>query len=137
PDTKIHLAVEEMFSDIAALRAEADAGGPTPDAAYPLTLCAGERRSSNATTNYRDPAWRAVDTGGALRIHRDDAVRFGIADGDAVVCESRAGSVRATAQYDDSVQRGAVSLPHGFGLKYTDADGKRVSHGPLINLLSS
>lgn len=135
-DGRIHLAVPLMFDWLKALRAEAAAGAPV-DPEFPLTLCAGERRSSNATTNYRDPAWRAIDPLGTLRIHADDAARAGIADGDLVECESRAGRLVAVAQVDDTVLPGALSLPHGFGLRYTTEDGRRAAHGPLINLLTA
>ena len=67
-DGKIHLAIPLMFQAIGALREEAAAGGPGCDRAFPLILSAGERRSSNATTNYRDPRWRTIDPAGALRI---------------------------------------------------------------------
>jgi len=137
PDGRIHLAIEPMLEALAALGAEAAAGGPTRDPAFPFVLCAGERRASNATTSYRDPAWRSTDRAGALRISRPDAERLAIADGDLVSVESRRGSVVATAELDDTVQPGAVSLPHGFGLTFTSADGTRASHGPLVNLLSA
>jgi anaerobic selenocysteine-containing dehydrogenase len=136
-DGLIHLAVEPMFHAIGALRAEAAAGGPRRDDAFPLMLSAGERRSSNATTNYRDPRWRTIDPAGVLRIHRVDATPLGIGDGDAVRCESRTGAILVTAKIDDTVLPGAVSLPHGFGLKSTSDNGERVAHGPLINLLSA
>jgi anaerobic selenocysteine-containing dehydrogenase len=137
PDGKIHMAVAEMLAWIDQLRAEADAGGGARDPDYPFVLCAGERRSSNATTNYRNPAWRRVDQAGAMRLHADDAARLGVQDGDLVLCESRNGSLVAQAQLDGTVLPGSVSLPHGFGLKYTNEHGERIPHGPLINLLTS
>jgi anaerobic selenocysteine-containing dehydrogenase len=136
-DGKIHLAVESMFQAIGALREEAATGGPGRDRVFPLILSAGERRSSNATTNYRDPKWRAIDAAGALRIHQSDATALGVTDGDLVRCESRSGAILVTAQVDDTVQPGAVSLPHGFGLQATSDNGERVAHGPLLNMLSA
>jgi anaerobic selenocysteine-containing dehydrogenase len=70
-------------------------------------------------------------------MHRADADAMAIREGDAVVCESRRGRVTATVQLDDTVRPGVVSLPHGFGLRYTADDGTRAQHGPLINVLSS
>jgi anaerobic selenocysteine-containing dehydrogenase len=136
-DGKVHLDVEPVFPVITALREEAAAGGVSLDESFPFWLCAGERRSSNATTNYRDPRWRSIDPSGVLRIHRSDAATLGIQDGDLVRCESRTGAVEATASLDDTVRVGAVTLPHGFGLKATSDDGRRVAHGPLINLLTA
>ena len=136
-DGKIHLAIPEMFASLEQLAAEALAGGVVRDAEYPFVLSAGERRPSNATTNYRDPAWRQEDKAGVLRIHADDAARLGLQNGDLVHCESRNGAVVAQAQLDGTVLPGSVSLPHGFGLTYTNQRGERVPHGPLINLLSA
>jgi anaerobic selenocysteine-containing dehydrogenase len=72
-----------------------------------------------------------------MRLHADDAARLGVQDGDLVLCESRNGSLVAQAQLDGTVLPGSVSLPHGFGLKYTNEHGERIPHGPLINLLTS
>jgi len=136
-DGRIHLTVEPMFDQIMALRAEAAAGGPVRDEAFPFVLSAGERRASNATSSYRNPAWRTRDREGVLRVSPHDARQLEIADGDMVEVESRAGTIVATALIDDSMQRGALSLPHGFGLKYTAADGTRVPYGPQVNLLTA
>lgn len=136
PDGTIHLDVDEMFPWMDDLRREA-AAGPRIDDDYPFILSAGERRSSNATTNYRNPEWRKVDPKGAMRIDPGDAARLGLADDDLVVCESRTGRIEAHVMVDTSVQAGCLSLPHGFGLKYTGADGKRIAHGPPINLLTA
>jgi anaerobic selenocysteine-containing dehydrogenase len=135
-DGKIHLPIGSMLEELSGLQAEA-AGGAAVDTAYPFMLSAGERRSSNATTNYRHEDWRAVDKDGALRIHAHDAKTLGVANGDELLCESRAGRIRVRAQIDDTVRPGCLSLPHGFGLKTTTKSGKRVPIGPLINALSS
>jgi len=136
PDGRIHLAVPLMFEWLAGLRREA-AEAPESTREFPFTLCAGERRSSNATTNYRDPAWRTIDPAGVLRMHSEDAARLGVNEGDEVECESRAGRLVAQAHIDGTMLPGVVSLPHGFGLRYTTGSGERAVHGPLINLLTA
>jgi anaerobic selenocysteine-containing dehydrogenase len=136
PDGKIHLAIEEMFQGMDELRSEAQAG-PRAPSEYPFLLSAGERRSSNATTNYRNPGWRKTDQQGAMRVNPGDASRLGISDGEKVLCESRTGSILATVRIDDTVQSGALSLPHGFGLKYTAETGERIPHGPAVNQLTA
>jgi anaerobic selenocysteine-containing dehydrogenase len=136
-DGKIHLAIEEMFRQIEELSSEAKAGPRSTTPEYPFLLSAGERRASNATTNYRNPAWRRSDREGAMRVNPADAARLGIREGDEVVCESRTGCIKATVHVDDSVQPGALSLPHGFGLKYPAGDGRRMPHGPAVNTLTS
>jgi anaerobic selenocysteine-containing dehydrogenase len=136
PDGKVHLAIEEMLEWLDGLRREAEAP-PAISSDFPLMLSAGERRTSNALSNYRNPAWRRTDPNGSLRINPADAARLGIVEGEEVVCESTTGSVSACAHVDDSVQPGAVSLPHGFGLKYPRENGQRLPHGPLVNMLTA
>jgi anaerobic selenocysteine-containing dehydrogenase len=136
PDGKIHLAVHSMLDQLEDLRREGESRRQV-DPDYPFLLSAGERRSSNALSNYRDPEWRKTDGDGHLRIHPADAARLGIGNGDGVVCESARGSVTALALIDDSMLPGALSLPHGFGLAYTGDDGRRRAHGPLVNELTA
>jgi anaerobic selenocysteine-containing dehydrogenase len=40
------------------------------------------------------------------------------------------------AEIDDSLRRGQVALPHGFGMSVPDGHGGRVTHGPRINLIT-
>jgi anaerobic selenocysteine-containing dehydrogenase len=132
PDGKIHLAIPELLEQLEALGSE-DA---STDREYPFTLMAGERRSYNANTIFRDPKWRKTDAQGALRIHPDDATSLGLAEGDAVAVHSRAGSVQALVEHNDAMQPGVLSLPHGYGLRHP-GDSGRSATGPLINELTS
>ena len=50
-----------------------------------------------------------------LMMHPDDLAALGLADGALVEVRARTGSVRVAVQATDSVMRGVVSLPHGFG----------------------
>jgi anaerobic selenocysteine-containing dehydrogenase len=131
-DRKIHLAVESMLEWLGSLASE---GPAVPDPRYPFVLSAGERRSSNATTVFRDPRWRKAE--GTLRIHPEDARELGVSDGDQVVCQSEKGEVEAKAQLDEDLRRGHVSLPHGFGLAFAVEGQPRQVHGPAINNLTS
>jgi anaerobic selenocysteine-containing dehydrogenase len=135
-DGKIHLNVDLMMQLMDELRQEAD-HGPVLDQEYPFILSAGERRSSNATTTYRNPAWRKTDSKGSMIINPEDAKRLGLSEGDLAICESRQGTISVYARIDDGIRAGCVSVPHGFGLKYAESDGKRTMHGPRINLLTA
>lgn len=126
PDGKIHLEIPEM---LAALRALADE--PEPDPQFPFVLIAGERRAYNANTIYRNPKWRKKDPDGALCIHPADADALGLAEGDRAVCRSARGEVQVTISRSDTLRRGVVTLPHGYGLQY----GEKVS-GPVLNRLT-
>jgi anaerobic selenocysteine-containing dehydrogenase len=132
-DGKVHLAIERLLEDLDDVRR---GSSDEEDGAFPLVLIAGERRSYNANTIYRNPAWRCTDTEGALRIHPDDARRYGVSDGSRVRCASRRGSVEARVAVSDRCPAGVVTLPHGYGLDYPDAEGVRRVTGPVVNDLT-
>ncbi|MEZ4230174.1 MAG: molybdopterin-dependent oxidoreductase [Polyangiaceae bacterium] len=137
-DGKVHLAIPELLSELGALSLTPAIDGAEPgrDAAFPFILIAGQRRSYNANTIYRDPGWRRNDPSGALRIHPEDAKELGASDGACLLCESEGGALEVTAELDPSLQRGLVVLPHGYGLGHPDSDGERRQSGPGINYLT-
>jgi anaerobic selenocysteine-containing dehydrogenase len=127
-DRRVHLAVPEMLEALRALSNEA----PVRED-YPFILMAGERRSYNANQIYRDPAWRKVDKEGALRMHPDDAATLGLADDSRVICKTERAELEVVVEIDDSLRRGVVTLPHGYGMRYKDSEPL----GPAINRLTS
>ena len=135
-DGKIHLAIGKLLDWLREIDGERT-GGALEDPEYPFILSAGGRRSYNATTIIRDPKWRRDDAHGAMCIHPDDLARLGIAEGDAVVCESRRGRVTAIVRADDASQPGYVNLPHGYGLRSTGEDGNRGTTGAQVNELTA
>lgn len=132
-DGKIHLEIPEMLKELSSLNVEET----NPKNDYPFVLCAGERRSYNANTIYRDPAWRRNDPDGALRINPEDAASLGISSGDWVKCESKRGSAIVKIEVTDTNQRSLVTLPHGYGLKHPNNNGERHQIGAHINNLTS
>ena len=128
-DKRVHLAIPEMLSELAALPMQQSVTSPE----FPFVLAAGERRSYNANQIYRNPAWRKVDPHGALRIHPQDAADLGIADGGKAYCSTAQGRLEVVAEYDDGMRRGMVSLPHGYGLSYNGA----AAVGPALNRIIS
>ena len=110
PDGKIHLAIPQMIEEIRQLASE------ETDPDYPLVLQAGERRSYNANTIYREKSWRKQDPEGSLKVHPEDAGRLGLQDGGRAWCESPRAAVCARVSVTDEVRPGLVSLPHGFGM---------------------
>jgi len=134
-DGKIHL----FLPDLAAALGELVRGASeAPDPEFPFVLSAGERRSFTANTIMRDPTWRKKDAEGALRINPEDALRLGIASGDAVRLTTRRGSAVTVVDVSDSMQRGHVSLPNGMGLTYPGGEGGAgVTTGVAPNELTS
>ncbi|HVL01001.1 MAG TPA: molybdopterin-dependent oxidoreductase [Dongiaceae bacterium] len=127
-DRRIHLEVTEMLHELRALAQEEPLSEERP-----FILMAGERRAYNANQIYRNPAWRKVDKEGAMRMHPDDAVELQVADGDRVLCASDRGAIEVVVEIDDSVRRGVVTLPHGYGMRYQNSEPL----GPELNRLTS
>lgn len=127
-DHRVHLAIPEMLEQLRALKTEI-----LPGTDYPFVLMAGERRSYNANQIFRDPAWRKVDQEGAMRIHPDDANGLGLSSGARAICQSARGEIEVVIEVDDTVRRGMVTLPHGYGMRYQDS----LPLGPQINRLTS
>jgi anaerobic selenocysteine-containing dehydrogenase len=132
-DQRIHLGIPEMLAELRTL----DPNEAAQATGFPFVLVAGERRSYNANTIYRDPAWRRDDPDGALRIHPEDAAALGLNEGSLARCESKRGAVVARVEITDSVLRGVVTLPHGYGMEHPDENGVRRMNGANINELSA
>ena len=129
PDGCIHLAIPEMLDELRALPTES----PPDMKDYPFVLMAGERRSYNANQIFRDPAWRKVDKDGALRMHPDDAKTLELSDGERAICQSARGEIPVVVEVDDTVRRGMVTLPHGYGQRYKNS----APLGPAVNRLTA
>lgn len=132
-DGRVHLEIPEMLAALGELKTQES----TSVSDYPFTLVAGERRSYNANTIYRDPQWRKSDADGALKIHSADAASLQLTDGSWARCESKRGAAIVRVEINDSLQPGMVTLPHGYGLEYPLEDGKRQRTGAYINELTS
>lgn len=132
-DGLIHLEIPEMLAALAELQSPER----IQSSDYPLILVAGERRSYNANTIYRDPNWRKTDPEGALKMNPEDAAAFGFSNGGWVRCESKRGSVVVRLELTDSIRRGMVTLPHGYGLEHVTSEGNRQRTGARINELTS
>ena len=133
-DRRIALAIPELLDDMRALR-DAPAQFTTPD--FPIVLSAGERRAFTANTIFRDPSWRKRDVEGALRVSPADAAALGLIDGARARITTAAGSAEACVEVSTAMQPGHASLPNGFGLDFTDADGHPSMTGVAPNSLTS
>jgi anaerobic selenocysteine-containing dehydrogenase len=68
--------------------------------------------------------------------------RAGLADGDWIEIASDHGAIKVTAQADETVRSGVVSITHGFGGLPEDADADAdgsgyLQNGACVNLLIS
>jgi anaerobic selenocysteine-containing dehydrogenase len=133
PDRRIRLAIPDLLAWLGRL----DPAAVRPTPGFPFVLAAGQRRMYNANQIFRDPAWRRSDPDGAMLVNPHDLAALGAKDGDWVAVQSARGRLVVRAQADESVRRGQLALPHGFGQAYPSADGERLINGPRINLVTA
>ena len=133
-DKKVNLYIEEMASELEALANEAS---EPANKEFPFVLMAGERRSYNANQIFRTPDWRKTDKEGAMRIHPEDLKSLGLEDGAKANCRSATSKIEVLLMEDDAVQKGMVTLPHGYGMLYTSTTGELKQNGPAINELTA
>jgi anaerobic selenocysteine-containing dehydrogenase len=100
-------------------------------------LSVGERRSFTANDIFRDPGWRKQDADGRLRVSAEDAARLGLVDGARASVTTARGSAIAVVEVSAAMQAGHASLPNGFGLQSTSADGETIVTGVAPNSLTS
>jgi anaerobic selenocysteine-containing dehydrogenase len=72
-----------------------------------------------------------------LRIHPDDIAALDAVDGGWIAVETRAGRIVVRVEADDSLRRGVVALPHGYGQTYPAGTEGRIVVGPRINLITA
>lgn len=133
-DHKIALEIPEMLDEIRSL-ARASGALTTPE--LPIVLSVGERRAYTANDIFRDPSWRKRDADGALRVSVEDAQVLGLVDGGRARITTAAGSAEATVEITETMLPGHAALPNGFGLDYTDDDGRLRTPGVAPNTLTS
>ncbi|HTI24945.1 MAG TPA: molybdopterin-dependent oxidoreductase [Kutzneria sp.] len=129
---RVNLAVPELLSWLESL----DPASDRPDPDFPLSLINGQRRRHNANQILRPPSWRRTDPDGALHVRTDDLKAIDADEGDWVAVVSRTGRIVVKAEIDDSLRKGQLALPHGFGMAVPDGHGGRVLNGPRINILT-
>jgi anaerobic selenocysteine-containing dehydrogenase len=133
PDRKIRLAIPSLLEWLATL-----APSVAAPVDYPFMLAAGQRRMYNANQIFRDPAWRRSDPDGALLVNPQDLASLDASDGDWVAVQSKSGRLVVRSHADDTMRRGQLSLPHGYGQSYPAPVGRgRFTNGPRINVLTS
>jgi anaerobic selenocysteine-containing dehydrogenase len=93
-----------------------------------LVLVGRRHLRSNNSWMHNVPALTGGTNRCTLHLHPEDAERLGVRDGEPVRIKGAGGEVTAPAEVTDTVRRGVVSLPHGWG---HDRPGTRLSHAAL------
>lgn len=90
-----------------------------------LVLIGRRHLRSNNSWLHNIPALTGGTNRCTLQVHPEDAARLGLADGRPARIKGAGGAVTAPAEITDTVRRGVVSLPHGWG---HDRPGTRLTH---------
>lgn len=133
-DRRFALEIPEMLAELGALATDRP---PLTSDEYPIVLSAGERRAFTANDIIRDPGWRKRDADGALRVSVEDAAALGLVDGGRARITTAAGTAEASVEVTDVMLPGHASLPNGFGVDFTEADGEKRVPGVAPNDLTS
>jgi ferredoxin-nitrate reductase len=88
-----------------------------PDREYPFTAISGRQvyHWHTRTKTMKSPLLREAAPGVFVSIHKADAKRLGIADGDIVRVTSRRACVEGPARVGEVVPRGTVFIPFHYG----------------------
>ncbi len=128
PSGKVELAPGPIIADLSRLEAamHVRANGEL--------LLVGRRqlRSNNSWLHNVEVMMKGKDRC-TLHIHADDARRLGLTDGGMAAVTSRVGKVEATVELTDSIMRGVVSLPYGWGHDRAGARLSVASRYPGVN----
>ena len=87
-----------------------------PDEEYPLTMITGRilyHYNACAMTD-KTEGINEIANSNFIEIHRDDAEKLGIADGELVAVASRRGEITATAHVSDKTRCGEVWMPFHY-----------------------
>ncbi len=106
---RIELLPAPIAADLPRLRAALD------QPAASLVLVGRRHLRSNNSWLHNIPALSGGSNRCTLQIHPEDAARLGLVDGADVRVTADGGAVTAPVEITDSVRRGVVSLPHGWG----------------------
>jgi anaerobic selenocysteine-containing dehydrogenase len=128
PTGKVELAPAAIAADVDRLEegliARSDA---------PFVLIGRRHLRSNNSWMHNLPTLASGTNRCTLQIHPDDAAALSIADGERARVASRVGAVEVEVAHTDSLRRGVVSLPHGWGHDRDGADLRVAAQRPGVN----
>ncbi|MGV9565426.1 molybdopterin oxidoreductase family protein [Streptomyces sp. NPDC003480] len=119
---KVELLPEPIAGDLPRLKRALG------ERATDLVLVGRRHLRSNNSWLHNVPALTGGSNRCTLHVHPEDAERLGLADGAPVRVRGAGGAVTAPVEITDTVRRGVVSLPHGWG---HDRPGTRMRHAAL------
>ncbi len=110
PDKRINLTPDVIVHDIERLE-----NVPAADPDFPFALIGRRHLRDCNSWLHNSPTLMKGPNRCTVQINPADAASFGIEADQPVQVESRVGIVELPAELTDSVARGVVSIPHGYG----------------------
>ena len=121
---------DDVVNELAAVHTETAPGG------FTHRLAVGRLREVQNTMYHQLPSVRRRMPFNSAYMHPLDLTELGLAAGEDVRIESAHGAIVTRVDADDSMRRGVVTVPHGWGaLPDEQADYRK--HGVSTNLLIS
>ena len=114
---RIQLAPEIILNDVPRIRAKLQEAQSAQANGYDLLLIGRRHLRSNNSWMHNSERLVRGKNRCTLMIHPDDAQSRGLSDGQTVCVRSRVGQVEIPIEVTDSIMRGVVSIPHGWGHK--------------------
>ncbi len=111
-DKKINLAPELLIQDLERVKAAMDKK-PTPQ--YPLLLIGRRHLRDNNSWMHNSARLVRGRNRCTLMMHPADAQVLNIDNQQVIKISSRVGSVEVSVELTDTMMRGVVSMPHGYG----------------------
>jgi anaerobic selenocysteine-containing dehydrogenase len=108
-DGKIRLAPQYLLDDVPRL-----ADRLVRDADELVLVSRRQLRSNNSWLHNVQALMKGKDRC-TLWVHRDDARRLGLSDGDIAAVRSAGGEIEVPVELTDAIKPGVVSMPHGWG----------------------
>ena len=113
PDATVHLAPREYVADLSRLAARYPAASAATTNG--LVLIGRRHLRSNNTWLHNSQRLTKGPVRCTLLIHPDDATARGLTDGGVAKVSTRHGAIELPVEVSDTMMRGVVSVPHGWG----------------------
>ncbi len=134
-DKRVHLNAPQIAAEVRALVRES---ARVDDPSFPLRLIGMRELRSHNSWMHNVPKLMAGDRVHAARVHPDDALKYGIEDGEPCRVVSTAGEIELPAKLTDEMMPGVIAIPHGWG--HRSGGGWRTADaagGANVNVLAS
>lgn len=130
-EARLELGAPLMMRELAELSSQ----GATVDTAYPFRLISRRDNNFMNSVGQRIEVLNRGRPGGALAMHPDDLAAAGLSEDGLAEVRSPHGRIRCHVRTDDTLRRGVVSMPQGFGATHADEADDPATTGASVTRL--